>query len=256
MTPKSIFSKYLKALASSAAHGDATEESFYPALKQMLEEFATVTNRPYVDVTALPKPTEGGNPDFRLWNGKGQVIGYIEAKKPTEVDLNRIQGSEQLQRYRETFPNLILTNFLEFRLYRRGRQVAEICAGQPFVLNTLGTTPPLEKQSELEDLLDRFMDFALPADFTADAESLAVELAKRTRHLRDVISEETREDRDSGDDLTGFYEAFRTYLIGSLTLPTCSHRPSRTGCLPPASAPGPASIGRPRLTTYPTPSAS
>lgn len=61
MIPKSIFKKYLKALSSAAAHGDATEESFYPALKQTLEEFATVTNRPYVDVTALPKPTEGGS---------------------------------------------------------------------------------------------------------------------------------------------------------------------------------------------------
>ena len=216
MTPKSIFSKYLNALSSSAAHGDATEESFYPALKQMLEEFASATNRPNVDVTALPKPTDGGNPDFRLWNGKGQIIGYIEAKNPTKEGLDRFQSTEQLERYRQMFPNLILTNFLEFRLYRKGKQVAEVCAGQPFVLNTLGTTPPLEKQSELNDLLDRFMDFALPANFTTDAESLAVELAKRTRLLRDVIGHQFNRE-DVNGTLSGFFRAFQKYLIGSLT---------------------------------------
>ena len=213
MNKKTIFSTYLKDLTVVARQGDAREESFYSALEKMLEKVAHTTGRTHVHVTTLPRPTEGGNPDFRLWNGTDRIIGYIEAKKPTEERLDIIENSEQLKRYRKTFPNLILTNFLEFRLYRNGERVETVLSGQPFVLNALGTTPPLENQDDLHAILNRFLDFALPQTFTA--ESLAVELAKRTRLLRDVIDDQFRKEQDSR--LAGFFEAFQTYLIGSLT---------------------------------------
>ena len=215
MTPKAIFTKYLTDLADVAGQGDAREESFYPALETMLNGFAEATGKKNVHVTTLPRPTEGGNPDFRLWNGKDKIIGYIEAKRPTQQRLNDIEETEQLQRYLKTFPNLILTNFLEFRLYREGVPVDGVSAGRAHTLNKLGTAPPLENEDELYALLNRFLEFALPQTFTA--ESLAVELANRTRHLRDVISEEMSDGPKSSDDLSGFFEAFRTYLIGSLT---------------------------------------
>ncbi len=166
-----------------ARRGDAREESFYPALAGMLKAVASATGRTHVHVTTLPRPTEGGNPDFRLWNGKDRIIGYLEAKKPTEERLDAVEDSEQLRRYRSTFPNLILTNFLEFRLYRNGKRERTVVAARPLVLNTLGTSPPIEKPDELYALLDRFLGFALPPTFTA--ESLAIELAKRTHLLRD-----------------------------------------------------------------------
>ena len=83
------------------------------------------------------------------------------------------------------------------------------------MLNKLHTTPPLENQDELYALLDRFLNFALPRTFTA--ESLAVELARRTRLLRDVIGEQFDQEQDAPGVLSGFFEAFQTYLIGSLT---------------------------------------
>ena len=215
MSKKTIFSTYLKNLAAVARQGDAREESFYPALADMLKEVATATGKRDVHVTTLPRPTEGGNPDFRLWNGTDRIIGYVEAKKPTEERLDSIEKSEQLQRYRATFPNLILTNFLEFRLYRNGEHVQTVQSGRPLILNAVRTAPPLENQDELYALLDRFLDFALPQTFIA--EDLAVELAKRTRLLRDVIGEQFQQEQANPDRLSGFFEAFQTYLIGSLT---------------------------------------
>ena len=215
MSKKTLFSTYLKTLAAVARQGDAREESFYPALADMLKEMACATGKTDVHVTTLPRPTEGGNPDFRLWNGTDRIIGYVEAKKPTEERLDSIGNSEQLKRYRATFPNLILTNFLEFRLYRNGDLVQTVLAGRPFILNAVHTTPPLENPDELYALLDRFLDFALPQTFTA--ESLAVELAKRTRLLRDVIGEQFQQEQANPGMLAGFFEAFQTYLIGSLT---------------------------------------
>ena len=215
MHPETIFSSYLSDLAAVAHQGDAREESFYPALAEMLKHIAKATGRTSTHVTTLPRPTDGGNPDFRLWDGKAHIIGYIEAKKPTEERLDHIEKSEQLERYRSTFPNLILTNFLEFRLYRNGNLERSVLAAQPFVLNTLQTTPALEKPGELQGLFEHFLDFVLPQTFTA--ESLAIELAKRTRHLRDVVAEQFQDERHARGMLSGFFDAFQTYLIGSLT---------------------------------------
>jgi hypothetical protein len=215
MSKKALFSKYLKELSAVALQGDAREESFYPALADMLAEVAQTSGRTHVHVTTLPKPTDAGNPDFRLWNGTDRIVGYVEAKKPTEERLDLIEDSEQLRRYRSTFPNLVLTNFLEFRLYRNGERVETVLAGRPLVLNRLRTVPPLEKQDELFALLDRFLGFSLPKAFTA--ESLAVELAKRTRFLRDVIAQQLRQEQETPGVLSGFFEAFQTYLIGTLT---------------------------------------
>ena len=71
MSQKAIFAGYFKHLAAIARQGDAREESFYPALATMLKAVADDSGRQHVHVTTLPKPTEGGNPDFRLWNGIG-----------------------------------------------------------------------------------------------------------------------------------------------------------------------------------------
>jgi len=216
VSKKALFSKYLKELSGVALQGDAREESFYPALADMLTEVAQASGRTHVHVTTLPKPTDAGNPDFRLWNGTDRIVGYVEAKKPTEERLDLIEDSEQLRRYRSTFPNLILTNFLEFRLYRNGERVETVLAGRPLVLNRLRMTPTVEKPDELFNLLDRFLDFSLPKAFTA--ESLAVELAKRTRFLRDVVAQQLQYEQEAPGALSGFFEAFQTYLIGTLTL--------------------------------------
>jgi hypothetical protein len=115
MKSKAILTDYFKAIADVAGRGDAREESFYSCLETLLQQFAASTGRSEVHVTTLPKKTEAGNPDFRVWNGRDRIIGYVEAKKPTEENMDYVETSEQLKRYRHTFPNLILTNFFEFR---------------------------------------------------------------------------------------------------------------------------------------------
>lgn len=215
MTPKNLFNAYLRKLTQIVSMGDAREESFYPALKDLLQKFAHATGRSHIRVTVLPRPTEAGNPDFRFWDGVGHIVGYIEAKPP-DTDLHKVESSEQLERYRTTFPNLILTNFLEFWLYRDGQRIATARLARPFILTGLCATPPLEDAEGLETLLEQFFQFSLPRPLTAEA--LAVELAKRTRFLRDVVRQQLAAEQAAGNGhLTGFYEAFQRFLIGSLT---------------------------------------
>ncbi len=202
---------YLRQIAETTARGDAREESYYPILKSLIEGFERTGK---TAVTMLPKKTDAGNPDFRVWDGRQHITGYIEAKIPG-ANLDQIENSEQLTRYRETFPNLILTDFYEFRLYRDGRMVMKTFIARPFIAGKLKHLPPLENEDAFADLLARFFSFSLPRTFTA--ESLARELAKRTRFLRDeVVAQELLEATNGRAEIRGFYRAFEKYLLPGL----------------------------------------
>lgn len=212
-----MLKSYSQDLYNTTKTGDATEESYYPDLKKLLETWGKKKGKRYY-ITPLPKRTEAGNPDFRIWDGKQHIVGYIEAKPPETENLEVISVSEQLQRYRETFHNLILTNFFEFRLYRQGELVNKVKIGEPRAMYDLNQVPPLQDENEFLGLLEQFFSVSTPKAYTA--KQLAIELAKRTRFLRDqVIAEELREEQVKGTQmLEGFYKAFKDHLIASLTL--------------------------------------
>ncbi|MBI5675994.1 MAG: N-6 DNA methylase [Nitrospirae bacterium] len=216
---------YLKQIAETSKRGDAREESYYPVLKDLFEEYCSSIGKKKSHVTVLPKKTEAGNPDFRIWDGKQHITGYIEAKDPSVENLDRIEDSEQLKRYLHTFPNLILTNFLEFRLYRNGQMIDKVLIGRPVILNKLKITPSVEKEAELLQLFEKFFSFSIPKVY--NAKTLAIELAKRTRFLKDVVALAFEGDNaphpplnlrgGEGGVIQGFYTAFKEYLISSLT---------------------------------------
>jgi len=212
-----MLKSYLKKIVEVAQQGDTREESYYSVLEGLFKEYAVSVGKKNIHITILPKKTEAGNPDFRVWDGKQHIVGYIEAKAPTVDDLSSIEDSEQLKRYLHTFPNLILTNFFEFRLYRNGNLVEKVTIGRPFIVHKLKTAPPVEREAEFKNLLEKFFSFSLPKVY--EAQTLARELAKRTRFLKDeVISQELKEEERSGKGfILGFYEAFKTYLIGGLS---------------------------------------
>jgi len=204
--------KYLADLFMTYQKGDAREESYYEHLAGFLRDYSLSKRKKKIDVTILPKKTEAGNPDFRIWDGKQKIIGYIEAKD-LGIDLDRIEDSEQLERYLSTFPNVILTNFTEFRLYRNGERIEKISIARPFVIKKLSTVPPIENEEKLFELLERFLNFSLPKTYTA--KTLAVELAKRTKFLKDeIVTEELKLGTKS---IHGFYEAFKEFLIAGIS---------------------------------------
>lgn len=208
---KKLLTKYLHNIADLTLRGDAREESYYPFLKDLLEACDQAEGQA-VQVTVLPKPTEAGSPDFRVWDGAHHVIGYIEAKAPG-ANLDRVEASEQLQRYQDTFPNVILTDFYEFRLYRAGLLLERAQLARPFIAQRLKVPPPAEEVEALSHLLRTFFSFVLPPSFTPEA--LSVELARRTRFLREEVILPELSQKQGG--VYGFYEAFQKYLIAGLT---------------------------------------
>lgn len=203
---------YIKEIFKVTQRGDAREESYYKALASLMENFAQSISSVNVQVTIQPKKTEAGNPDFRIWDGKQHIVGYIEAKPPEEENLDRVEDSEQLKRYRSAFPNVILTNFFEFRLYRNGSLVDKVQIGRPLIAKQLKLVPPVENKNNFVDLLNKFFTFSLPQKYTP--KTLAEALASRTHYLREQVLLELGR---SNGDLLGFYEAFQQHLIAGLT---------------------------------------
>ncbi len=212
-----MLKSYLKKIFKTANQGDAREESYYTALENLMEDLAQSFGKSKIHITTLPKSTEAGNPDFRVWDDKQHIVGYIEAKAPTVENLDYIEHSEQLNRYGNTFPNLILTNFFEFRLYRNGILVEKALIARPFIVHKLKIIPPVEKEPDFTKLMEAFYSFSLPKVY--NAKNLAIELAKRTKFLKDeVITEDLAEEEKNGKGfILGFYEAFRQFLISGLS---------------------------------------
>jgi hypothetical protein len=208
---------YLKKIYEVSKTGDATEVSYYSTLEDLLKNYGDSVEKKKFHITTLPKKTDAGNPDFRVWDGKQHITGYIEAKAPSTQYLDQIETTDQLKRYLHIFPNLILTNFFEFRLYRNGTLIDKVSVAKPFVLHKLKSVPQVENETEFGKLLEKFFSFSLPKVY--DAKTLAKELAKRTRFLKDeVVIQELNEEESQGRGfISGFYEAFRKYLISGLT---------------------------------------
>ena len=212
-----MLKSYLKKIYEITNRGDAREETYYSTLEGLLQNYAESVGKINIHITPQPKKTEAGNPDFRIWDGEQHITGYVEAKAPTVEDLDQIETTEQLQRYLRTFPNVILTNFFEFRLYRNGNLIDKVLIARPFVVHKLKTIPPVEKETDFLKILEKFFSFSLPKVY--DAKTLATVLATKTSFLKDeVVAQELKEEEKEGRGfILGFYEAFKQYLISGLT---------------------------------------
>ena len=105
---------YISNISKSYSSGRATEHTYRGDLAQLIE-----TIIPGIKATNEPKRQECGAPDYILTNKNNLPVGYIEAKD-IGINLRETEKSEQLNRYKESLDNLILTDYLEFRFYRNG----------------------------------------------------------------------------------------------------------------------------------------
>ncbi|HET9209438.1 MAG TPA: type ISP restriction/modification enzyme [Thermoanaerobaculia bacterium] len=191
-----LFQEYLERISGMERREEAREESFYSLFAALLEGYGEHRGWQDLQVLILPRKTDGCLLDLQVRRGE-RIAGYVEAKPPG-TDLTRAAGTDQLKRYCAAFPNLLLTNFRELRLYR-GKDLAaraEIGRGDP------------------GPLLDLFCDFAPPA--TASAAELASRMALRARLLAVRLHELLKADAEGTSELAGFYRAFSKHLVAGL----------------------------------------
>src|SRR5262245_45715006 len=117
--PRAMLLDYLEQVYEMERRGDAREESFYLYLRDLLRCYARYRGRE-IDVTVIPRKTKDCLLDLQVRGENQRILGYVEAKLPG-TNLDTAEKSEQVERYLQTFPNLILTNFYELRLFRHGK---------------------------------------------------------------------------------------------------------------------------------------
>ena len=146
--------KYLNDLFLKYKTGEAGERSYYPLLENLLKEFKDS------QVLIEARKSAVGIPDFKVGTPKNLLIGYVEAKDVGR-DLDRLNKDEfeQIEKYKKEYPKLIVTNFIEFRLFENGEHVDSVVITQPVTLR-IGT-PVLDNEGRARGLFERF--FSTPS---------------------------------------------------------------------------------------------
>ena len=211
-----LITNYIREIYSKTFKGGSTEQSYYGILETFLKDYGQYIGKK-TSVTANPMQTEAGNPDFRVWDGNTKITGYIEAKNPITVrNLDDIENTEQLRRYLEAFPNFILTNFIEFRLFRNGslwNQPIRI-SDYPTLLKQV-KNPVIYNVEEFIKLLNYFFDFITPS--INSTKTLAEVLANKAGIMRDFIIRPALE-KDKESYFYQLYSSFKNHLIEDLKI--------------------------------------
>ncbi|GAA9326305.1 DNA methyltransferase [Helicobacter pylori] len=134
-----------------------------------------------------PKREQGSQPDFRV-SFQGLNIGYVENKRAGE-DLSQLLKSDQIRKYLELNPNLMLTDYLNFMWVGKDENNAPLIKKEISVASLNELSKPLKPKPQTErDLIELFKSFfnheAAPI---TNAKDFATHLSPRTRYLKDAL---------------------------------------------------------------------
>ncbi|MBI2011830.1 N-6 DNA methylase [Candidatus Daviesbacteria bacterium] len=177
-----MFKRYLNAVFEKYNTGEASERSYYSLLEELLKSFQKDTQ-----TIVEAKKSRVGIPDFKVKTEKNLLVGYIEAKDLSN-DLDKLDNvdKEQIEKYKKEYPKLIVTNFIEFKLYENGELVDSVFITQP-ITRQIGI-PALDNEARINGLFERF--FSTTIQEVHSAKRLSELLAHKTRVLRDLTREE------------------------------------------------------------------
>lgn len=169
--------EYVDQLNLRYKSGISREHSYRGDLQTLLGELL-----PDLLITNEPSRTDVGAPDYILTKGKIPV-GYIEAKDIGDPDLEGMKrNKEQFERYKTGLPNLIFTDYLNFRVYRDGEFLTSVAIAEIKDGSIVGLT---ENYNEFENIIK---DFGTHVGQTIrSANKLSKMMAGKARILADVI---------------------------------------------------------------------
>ncbi len=201
---------YISEITKALKEGNATEHTHRPALKKLIESLEkgiTATNE--------PKWSECGAPDFIITK-RDIPLGYMETKKIGE-SLDEWEDSEQLQRYRDGLPNLILTDYLEFRWYVLGEhRLTASLVGSGFKSDLKKSKLNLDPEGEKQvlELLTNFLTHEVPTIMSP--KDLAQRMASLAKLIRNSIQLTFKQEIEKGT-LHEQLDGFRKVLLHDLT---------------------------------------
>ena len=177
---------YIENISKRFVLGNATEHTFRGDLQILLEELV-----PGIAATNEPKRIDCGAPDYVITE-QNIPVGYIEAKD-VGVDLGGKGLREQLDRYRASLDNLIVTDYLEFRFFLNSAQTTTIRIGEV----ADGKIRPIPgKFSEFESHIKEFCS-RTPVTIKS-SKRLAEMMAEKAKILAFIIKNALEEDIAAG----------------------------------------------------------
>ncbi|GAA8839816.1 DNA methyltransferase [Helicobacter pylori] len=159
-----------------------------------------------------PKREQGSQPDFRV-SFQGLNIGYVENKRAGE-DLSQLLKSDQIRKYLELNPNLMLTDYLNFMWVGKDENNAPLIKKEISVASLNELSKPLKPKPQTErDLIELFKSFfnheAAPI---TNAKDFATHLSPRTRYLKDALIKYQEKTQ-----VSSIFNNFKEYLYEELS---------------------------------------
>jgi len=197
---------YIHTIEKKLTAGDSTEHTHRSALETLVESLVSG-----ITATNEPKHIECGAPDFILRKGS-VTVGYIEAKDIGK-SLDEVEKSEQLNRYRDSLTNLILTDYLEFRWYVDGECRLKACLGIPTKEGKIR-----RDKDGLQTVAELFNNFlSHKAEGVGTPKELARRMARQAHLIRNLIINAFQNELE-GSSLHTQMVAFRDNLIPDLSV--------------------------------------
>lgn len=199
-------SEYIAKVNTRFKSGITTEHSFRGDLQNLLE-----TLLPNLLVTNEPTRIKCGAPDYIL-TLKGIPIGYIEAKD-LGADLNHKNYVAQFSRYKASLSNLIITNYLDFQLFKDGVLITTFSIGEIKGNGVIG------KENEYSLFETQIKDFSSTIGQTIkSSQKLAEMMAGKAKMLAQVINKALDSDDESmaNSSIKEQFNGFKEILINDI----------------------------------------
>lgn len=197
--------KYIAEIITTLQTGSAREHAYRPAFSDLMKAL-----KPELKSVNDPARSEHGAPDFVFLRGD-LTVGYTETKD-IGVDLNKVEKSEQMQRY-FGYSNLILTDYLEFRFFRNGDRYCD-----PISIATLSANVIVPRQENYELLERTIKDFldATPEKIKS-GERLAKIMGGKARRIRENVVHYIEDKSEASKELRMVYGVMKKLLVHDMT---------------------------------------
>ncbi|WP_154489004.1 type ISP restriction/modification enzyme [Helicobacter pylori] len=190
---------------------EKNELTHRPSLHNLLNRLKDHFNKEF-KIEHEPKKEQGSQPDFRV-SFQGLNIGYIENKR-AGANLSQLLKSDQIRKYLELNPNLMLTDYLNFMWVGKDENNAPLIKKEISVASLDELSKPLKPKPQTEhDLIELFKSFfnheAAPI---TNAKDFATHLSPRTRYLKDALIKYQEKTQ-----VSSIFNNFKEYLYEELS---------------------------------------
>ncbi|WP_324660190.1 type ISP restriction/modification enzyme [Helicobacter pylori] len=189
---------------------EKNELTHRPSLYNLLNRLKDHFNKEF-KIEHEPKREQGSQPDFRV-SFQGLNIGYIENKR-AGVNLRQLLKSDQIRKYLELNPNLMLTDYLKFMWVGKDENNAPLIKKEVSVASLDELSKPQPKPQTERDLIELFKSFfnheATPI---TNAKDFATHLSPHTRYLKDALIKYQEKTQ-----VSSIFNNFKEYLYEELS---------------------------------------